>query len=98
MDPITHKIRSYAHHLSSAQTRALKLIAKEGEIWQTSRGRWALPSQQAEGPYIRSDTIYALELRGLLIPDPKAHRGEIPRPRFLTPAGQALVEKLLRPG
>lgn len=95
MHPVTRKI--LANRPSLAQIRALKLAALEGALG-CHRNRWAPPSR-TEGlgtssavmpPYERGATVFALQHRGYLKPDPRFERGElgnVPRPKVLTQKG-----------
>jgi hypothetical protein len=107
----TKLLRRRARTASPAQIRALRLAAEEGalDFYQCkccpTYGRWAQPSRvnatsphlHLLKPYEQSGTIFALERRGLLAPDPRYRRAQLgnrPRPRVITEAGRALLKRL----
>lgn len=99
--PVTTKIRLRLSNVSMAQRRALRLAAQEGSLC-FHRGRWAPPSRASglpedylvDRPYEQSGSVFGLERRGLLQPDPTAERGRYPRPRVLTDAGRDFLRVL----
>lgn len=112
MHPVTRKLstwRVYARGVhqpvSKAQIRALRLAAIEGGL-DNHRRRWA-PLSRSQGlgpndaimqPYEQGGTVFALEFRGLLAPDPNVSRGDYPhnrpRPRFITELGRQFLAKI----
>lgn len=94
MDPITEKIRG--GRPSEAQIRTLRLAAEEGSLCFLE-GRWAPPTRcfrPLSRPYAQSGSVFALERRGLLAPDPECPRSNIPRTRVITELGRAYIRKL----
>lgn len=91
--------------VSKAQIRALRLAAIEGGL-DNHRRRWA-PLSRSQGlgpndaiakPYEQGCTVFTLESRGLLAPDPDVSRGDYPhnrpRPRFITELGKKLLARI----
>lgn len=108
MHPVTEKIRG--NQPTKAQIRALRMAALEGSLdyhraEAHNLGRWAPPSRvqflpaamPLPLPYAQSGSVFALERRGLLAPDPRYQRGQLgdrPRPRVLTDAGRDMLRRL----
>lgn len=96
--PVTTKIRLRERSITAAQARALRLAAAEGSLIFIVKGRhWSVPSRE-ERPRPRwmdpkSSTVFALERRGLLQPEPEAQRGDTPRPRVITELGRAFLRE-----